>query len=94
MNSLDLTSHGLRKARTKSLVQLGALVEKAGLLETFDLPLGSDFQRDPELKMQISALFKGFLVLNDMVTSGEAYIQLWSRQGLAALAETKKKKIL
>ncbi len=92
MNSLNLTHHGMRRARTKSLIQIGALAEKAGLLETFDLPVGSDFQKDLELKLQISALYKGFLVLNDMMASGEAHLELWGHQGLAALAETKKEK--
>jgi hypothetical protein len=92
MNSLNLTHHGMRRARTKSLIQIGALAEKAGLLETFDLPVGSDFQKDPELKLQIAALYKGLLILNDMVTSDEYHMPLWSEQGLAALAETKKEK--
>ncbi len=92
MNSLNLTHHGIRRARVKSLIQVGSLAEKAGLLETFDLPVGRDFQKDPELKLHISALFKGLLVLNEMVVTGEAHIPTWSEQGLAALAETKKEK--
>ncbi len=82
----------MRRARVKSLIEVGALVEKAGLLKTFDLPLGRDFQKDPELKMQVSALYKSLLFLNEMVASGEAHIPTWSEQGLAALAKTKKKK--
>ena len=92
MNSLNLTYHGTRRARVKSLIQVGSLAEKAGLLKTFDLPVGRDFQRDGELKMQISSLYKGFLTLNEMVISGEAHIPTWSEQGLAALAETKRGK--
>lgn len=87
---MNLTHHGMRRARTKSLILVGALAEKAGLLKTFDLPVGSDFQKDGELKLQVSALFKGFLVLNDIATSDECHMPLWSEQGLAALAETKK----
>ncbi|OJW49634.1 MAG: hypothetical protein BGO67_03770 [Alphaproteobacteria bacterium 41-28] len=90
MNSLNLTYHGMRRARVKSLIQVGSLVEKSGLLKTFDLPVGRDFQKDGELKMQISALYKGFLVLNNIANSDEAHLQLWGHQGLAALAETKK----
>jgi hypothetical protein len=80
----------MRRARTKSLVQVGSLVEKSGLLKTFDLPIGRDFQKDGELKMQISALFKGLLVLNDIATSEDAHLELWGHQGLAALSKTKK----
>ena len=90
MNSLNLTHHGMKRARARSLILVGALVEKAGLLKTFELPVGRDFQRDGELKMQISALYKGLLVLNEMVVSGEVHVPLWSHQGLAALAQTKK----
>lgn len=90
MDSLNLTHHGMRRARVKSLIQVGSLVEKAGLLKTFDLPVGRDFQKDGELKMQISALYKGLLVLNEMVVSGEVHVPLWGHQGLAALAQTKK----
>lgn len=89
MNALEITSHGLRRARVRSLIQAGALVEKAGLLKTFSLPVGSDFQKSPELKDAIGALYKGLLVLNDMANSTDVHIPLWSQQGLAALAETK-----
>lgn len=89
MNSLNLTYHGTRRARVKSLIQVGSLAEKAGLLKTFDLPVGRDFQKDGELKLQISALYKGFLTLNNIANS-EAHLELWGHQGLAALAQTKK----
>lgn len=87
MNSLDLTHHGMRRARTRSLIQVGSLVEKAGILKTFDLPVGRDFQKDGELKMQISALYKAFLVLNEIANSDDVHIPLWAQQGLAALGE-------
>ncbi len=92
MNSLNLTYHGTRRARVKSLVQIGSLVEKAGLLKTFDLPVGRDFQKDEELKLQIASLYKGFLILNDISNSQDAHLELWGHQGLAALSETKKGK--
>lgn len=93
MNSLELTSHGMRRARNRSLIQLGSLVDRAGLLETFGITLGEDLQKAPELKMQVGGLFKGLLVLNDMVTSGEAFHkELWSHQGLEALRELNERK--
>ena len=45
MDKLETTSHEFRRARTRSLVQLGAMVAKAGLLETFEIPLGLDLQQ-------------------------------------------------
>lgn len=72
---------------------LGGLVEKAGLLETFSLPLGEDFQKNPDLKNEISALFKGLLMLNEIVNSGEVFHEeLWAQQGLQKLREMKKEK--
>lgn len=72
---------------------LGGLVEKSGLLETFSLPLGEDFQKDPDLKNEISTLFKGLLILNEMVHSGETFHRdLWSQQGLQKLKELKQEK--
>jgi hypothetical protein len=87
MNTLELTSHGFRRARTRSLVQLGGLIAKAGLLETFQLTLGDDFQRDLEIRDQIAALFKGFLVLNEIAQSEDVSLPLWTAQGLEALAK-------
>jgi hypothetical protein len=87
MNTLELTSHGYRRARTRSLIQLGGLIEKAGLLKTFQLTLGDDFQKDPETKESIAALFKGFLVLNEIAQSQDVSMPLWVTQGLEALAK-------
>lgn len=94
MNKLEISSHGFRRARTRSLVQLGALMEKTGLLETFGITLGLDLQKDPNMKEPISALFKGFLVLNELARSDDVYLPLWSQQGLHALAQSKDRKNL
>jgi hypothetical protein len=87
MNALEITSHGFRRARTRSLIQLGALMEKAGLLGTFGITLGCDLQRDPEMKEPIATLFKGLLVLNEMANSEEVSLPLWANQGLEALRQ-------
>jgi hypothetical protein len=87
MNTLELTSHGFRRARTRSLVQLGGLIAKSGLLETFQLNLGDDFQRDPETKEPVAALFKGLLVLNEIAKSDDISLRLWVTQGLEALGK-------
>ncbi|OFW73377.1 MAG: hypothetical protein A2W46_03075 [Alphaproteobacteria bacterium RIFCSPHIGHO2_12_42_13] len=87
MNALKINSHGFRRARTRSLIVLGGLIEKSGLLETFQLTLGDDFQKDPETRDPIAALFKGLLVLNEMAQSEDVYLSLWVSQGLEALAK-------
>lgn len=90
MNKLETAHHGFRRARTRSLIQLGGLVEKSGLLETFQLSSGDDFQSDPETKEHVAALFKGLLVLNELANSQEVHLPLWASQGLRALSESKK----
>jgi len=57
------------------------------LLETFQLTLGDDFQKDPKTKEPIAALFKGLLVLNELARSDEVHMRLWTQQGLEALAK-------
>ncbi len=92
MHKLELTSRTARKARTRCLIVLGALVDKAGLLETFGITLGEDLQKSPEMKEPVAALFKGLLVLNEMAKSEDVH-ELWAQQGLLAFGEIKKKNI-
>lgn len=88
---LEIDSRGLRRARTRSLIQLAGLMEKAKLLETFDIELRRDMQKDPEMREPVAALFKGLLVLKEMVESGEISLQIWAVQGLEELAKKAEK---
>ena len=85
MNTLEIDSRELRRARTRSLIQLAGLMEKAKLLEAFHIKLGRDMQKDPEMKEPIAALYKGLLVLKEMVEAGEVSLQIWATQGLEEL---------
>ena len=85
MNLSPTASREQRRKRTRSLIQLGGLVEKSGLLETFELSLGADFQHDLETKHQIAALYKGLLILDAMARSEETHLPLWGQEGLAEL---------
>ena len=87
MTMLEIDSLGLRRARTRSLIALGGLIKKSGLLETFQIELGLDLQKDPEMKEPVASLYKGLLVLKEMVESGEVSLQIWTVQGLEALAK-------
>ena len=93
MHKLEITSHEIRRARTRSLIQLGALIEKAELLETFGVILGTDLQKDPLMKNPIACLFKGLLVLNELAKSEEVHLPLWAVQGLEAFGKLDKKKL-
>ena len=94
MHKLELTSRTARKARTRTLIGIGGLASKAGLLDTFGIILGEDLQKSPPMKEQAAALFKGFLILNEMARSGEIDQQLCSAQGLAALRKLKEQNSL
>ncbi|MBP6952464.1 MAG: conjugal transfer protein TraD [Alphaproteobacteria bacterium] len=85
MHKLELTSRTARKARTRSLIQIGALCDKAKVLEAFGIVLGEDLQKSPQMKEPVAALFKGFLDLKEMVSAGEVHQQLYATQGLEAL---------
>ena len=39
-----------RKARTRTLIQLGGLLVKSGLVEDLGIPLGVDLENNPEGK--------------------------------------------
>lgn len=92
MSEFETSSQGLRRARTRCMIQLGALIEKAGLLETFEITPGADLQKDPETKLPVAALFKGLLELNQMAKSGDIHMQLYAQQGLAELKKSKREK--
>lgn len=87
MDKQEFTSQGLRRARTRSLIQLGALIETAGLLETFGITLGADLQKDPDTQRPVAALFKGLLELNQMAKSEDVHLQSWAEQGLEVLGK-------
>lgn len=63
----------LRKARTRTLIQAGALLEKAGLLNEFSIELGTDLQKDIECKDQVHALFGALLELRSLIKETDDY---------------------
>lgn len=91
MNILEIDSRGLRRARVRSLIALGGLLKKSGLLEIFQIELGLDLQKDITMKEPIAALFKGLVTLNELAQSDDMMnLQLWAMQGLEMLARSKK----
>ena len=70
-----------RKARTRTLIQLGGLIEKAGLLPYFDLTLGQDLQKDEEIKDEVMALLGAFLSLKKDIQEDQVSKILWKERG-------------
>ena len=84
-----------RKARTRTLIQLGGLIEKAGLLEEFGIMLGADLQKDPELKDPVAGLFGALLDLKNSLQAQELSLTLLKLKGAQGFGEDKgfKKKV-
>ncbi|MDC0344935.1 conjugal transfer protein TraD [Alphaproteobacteria bacterium] len=50
-------SSGLRKKRTRTLIQLGGLLEKSGILENLDIEVGADIQNDDGVSEKVAELY-------------------------------------
>ncbi|RYE13822.1 MAG: hypothetical protein EOP34_07970, partial [Rickettsiales bacterium] len=50
-----------RKSRTRTLIQLGGLIDKAGITKLFDIDLGDDLQSDTYSREKAISLL-GFLI--------------------------------
>ncbi len=87
LSSASTSSSAQRRARTRSLLQLGGLLENAGTLEIFNIPLGLDLQSDPTVRNNIAALFKSFLIINDMIKAQELDLKVLALQGLETFKE-------
>ena len=82
-----VTDH--RKARTRTLIQLGGLMVKAHLLEPLDLTLGDDLQQDETNFDSVATLMGAFLDLADPLRHDEAQKLLWRERGKEALANAR-----
>lgn len=80
-NSLDTSRNNLRKARTRTLIQLGGLIEKSGLFETLGIIPGADMQKDEEMRALAMGLLGAFLELKQEVKSDHSVINLWQLKG-------------
>lgn len=65
MHRLEITSPTAKKARTRTLITVGCLCEKSGILKSFGVILGKDLQRDPEMREPEANLFKELVRLSE-----------------------------
>lgn len=87
MTKQELTARSFRRARTRTLIQLGGLIEKAGLLQDFGIELGTDLQKDAEMQRPVAALFYGLLELRSIVRADDFSLALWALKGQKALGK-------
>ncbi|MBX9620778.1 MAG: hypothetical protein K2X28_01915 [Alphaproteobacteria bacterium] len=65
MHRLEITSPTAKKARTRTLIQVGSLCDNAGVLQSFGIILGKDLQKDPEMRKPAADLFNEFVRLSE-----------------------------
>lgn len=77
----------LRKARTRSLIQLGSLIQKSGLLDDLNLTPGDDFQKDLDCHESVAILMGALCELRQTLHTDDAEAQmlLWCERGKEAL---------
>lgn len=80
-------SKQFRQARTRTLIQLGGLLEKSGLIEELSISLGSDLQKDVNLKAPVSLLMGALLHLKLELKDNSLSRTLLQERGMKALAE-------
>jgi hypothetical protein len=83
------TIMSFRKARTRTLIQLGGLVEKSGLLDTLGLKVGADLQRDETCLEGAAVLVGGFSEVHSMLQSSDSHAHkiLWAERGKEILGQ-------
>ena len=76
----------LRRAQTRTKIQLGGLVQKAGLLEPLGIHPGDDLQKDEQIFDEVATLMGAFCDLSQLLQKDEAQKLLWRERGKKALA--------
>ncbi len=72
-----------RKKRTRTLIQMGGLVEKSGLMEHLDIDSGDDLQEDFEASKKAATLLGALQTIVESLQNSEAPQQklLWAQKG-------------
>jgi len=83
------TANQYRKARTRTLIQLGGLVEKSGLLEPLSITLGDDLQKDFDHQESIAIIVGALSDLRRSFYNDEASSQklIWLERGKEILSK-------
>jgi hypothetical protein len=77
----------IRKSRTRTLIQLGGLLEKSGLLDDLNLAPGDDLQKDPECFDSAAILMGALCELRTSfhIDNASAQKLLWRERGKEVL---------
>ena len=86
MEKLGYSQSAQRRARTRTLIQLGGLVDKAGLTTFFNLTLGQDLQQEITLSTDVATLMGALLHLKSTLEEDETLsLTLFEVRGKKAL---------
>ncbi|MCP4923139.1 MAG: conjugal transfer protein TraD [bacterium] len=85
-SNLKTSTSDLRRQRTRTLVQLGGLIQKAELLPHFNLKTGDDLQTNEALQENVAELFGALLEIKSMIRHKDHSTILWQQRGKEGLA--------
>ena len=71
----------LRRARTRTLIQIGGLIEKSGFLEKIGIQLGDDLQNDETLFDKASILLGAVYELHSEILDHKQQLNIWRDRG-------------
>jgi hypothetical protein len=90
---MQLDHLSIRRTRTRTLIQLGGLLEKVGLLDDFGLILGTDLQKDIKIKEPMAALVGALLELQTLLKAEPFQMAVLAEKGIRFLSQTEKGKL-
>jgi hypothetical protein len=80
------SENAFRKQRTRTLIQIGGLLEKSGLLDQLEIAPGDDLQKDAEALPKAAILFGALLEIADQLNdNSEQQKLLWEQKGKSVL---------
>lgn len=83
-----LSENAYRKKRTRTLIQVGGLVDRAGLLNDLGISPGDDLQKDPDALPKAAALFGALLEIKALLNVEPTHQKhLWEERGKEELGK-------
>ena len=77
----------VRKAETRTKIQLGGLIVKANLLKPLNIQLGDDLQKDEQHFDNVATLMGGLCDLAEPLKNDTAQKIIWRERGKEALSD-------
>ena len=82
----NYSENAFRKKRTRTLIQIGGLLEKSGLLEQLEISPGDDLQKDTEAMPKAAILFGALLEIKEQLNEHTDQQKiLWEKRGKSHL---------